>query len=563
VPNFKACPQPADSPILTDRESTFMAVNQAPLSPLSQLQRTVRVFPGRTATVYGEQRRSYREFFERVCRQANGLRALGVRREERVAILAPNLPVLLESHFGIPFAGGVIVAINTRLNGREVAYILKHSGSTILLADRGLLGAIRPVADDLRGLRKVFVIEDPAAGPDDGWRPAGSEDYEAWLGRQSAAEPPFPVEDELQTIAIDYTSGTTGSPKGVMYTHRGASINAIADLLQNGVNAQSVYLWTLPMFHCNGWCFTWALPGAGATSVCLRQVDPALARDLIVREGVTHFSGAPVVLQMLAQLAETQPFRFETQVKANTGGAPPSPTLLATMKRLNVEVTHLYGLTETYGPCTICEVQDEWLTLPLDAYAQKLSRQGVPHALAGELTVLDPATMEPVRADGTAMGEICIRGNTVMKGYFADPAATEKAFAGGWFHTGDLGVLHADGYIELRDRAKDIIISGGENISTIEVENALAAHPDILEVAIVSRPDPKWGEVPVAFVNVKPGRTLTAEAVLAFCRERLAHFKCPKAVLFEALPRTSTGKVQKFALRERLWQGHDKRIQGA
>jgi fatty-acyl-CoA synthase len=513
--------------------------------------------------VYGEQRHGYRTFFERVCRQANGLRKLGIGREDRVAILAPNVPVMLESHFGIPFAGGVIVAINTRLNGREVAYILKHSGSQVLIVDRGLLGALKPIAAELPPLKQVLIIEDPLAGPDDGWRPPGCQDYEQWLAGQAVEEPPFPVENEEQTIAIDYTSGTTGSPKGVMYSHRGACVNALSDLLQHGISAHSVYLWTLPMFHCNGWCFTWALPGIGATSVCLRQVDPPLVRELIVREGVTHFSGAPVVLQMLAQLAEQQPFRFETVVKANTGGAPPSPTLLATMKRLNIEVTHLYGLTETYGPATICEVQDEWERLPLDAFAQQMARQGVPHPLAGELAVLDVNTLHPVPADAATMGEICLRGNTVMKGYFADPEATEKAFKGGWFHTGDLGVLHPDGYIELRDRAKDIIISGGENISTIEVENTLAAHPDILEAAVVSRPDAKWGEVPVAFVNVKPGRSLTEEAVIAFCRERLAHFKCPKAVVFEPLPRTSTGKVQKFALRERLWQGHAKRIQGA
>ncbi|HEX7927629.1 MAG TPA: AMP-binding protein, partial [bacterium] len=455
-----------------------MVVNQAPLSPLPLLQRTVRAFPNRTATVYGAQRNAYRTFYERVCRQANGLRAMGVSKEDRVAIFAPNHPVVLESHFGIPFAGGVIVAVNTRLNGREVEYIVKHSGSSVLIVDRGLLAMLKPVAASLPRFKGVLVVDDPAAGPDDGWRLPGSQDYETWLAQQSAAEPPNPVQDELETIAIDYTSGTTGSPKGVMYTHRGAVVNAISDLLQNGVSSHSVYLWTLPMFHCNGWCFTWALPGTGATSIVMRQVDPPLARDLILKEGVTHFSGAPVVLQMLATLAEQSPFRFETTVKANTGGAPPSPTLLATMQRLNVEVTHLYGLTETYGPATICEVQDEWLKLPLDDFAVKMSRQGVPHALAGDLAVLDVATMKAVPADGKTMGEICIRGNTVMKGYYADPAATEKAFAGGWFHTGDLGVLHGDGYIELRDRAKDIIISGGENISTIEVENTLAAHPD-------------------------------------------------------------------------------------
>jgi fatty-acyl-CoA synthase len=539
-----------------------MPVNQIPLSPLPLLARAARIFPERTATIYGEQRQTFRRFHERVRRLGNGLRALGIGPEDRVAALVPNTPTLLEAHFGIPMAGGVIVAINTRLGGGEVAYILEHSGSSVLLVDRGLLGTLRPAFAQMRGLRHVLVIDDPAAGPDDGWRPPGSADYETWLAGASAEEPPEAVRDELQTIAINYTSGTTGKPKGVMYSHRGACLNALSDGLQHGLSAQSVYLWTLPMFHCNGWCFTWAVPAMAATSVCLRQVEPNRVRDLIVRERVTHFCGAPVVLQMLAQLAESQPFRFDSPVRAATGGAPPSPTLLAGMSKLNVEVTHLYGLTETYGPCTICEVQDDWLKLPLDRYAERVSRQGVPHYLAGEIAVLDSAGA-PVPADAAAMGEICIRGNTVMKGYHGDAAATEKAFAGGWFHTGDLGVLHPDGYIELRDRSKDIIISGGENISTIEVENTLAAHPDILEAAVVSRPDPKWGEVPVAFVALKPGRALTAEAIIAFCRERLAHFKCPQTVHFESLPRTSTGKVQKFALRERMWQGQAKRIQGA
>jgi fatty-acyl-CoA synthase len=434
--------------------------------------------------------------------------------------------------------------------------------------DRQLLGNLEPVAKELKRINRIWVIDDPENPlPAPAWSPAGAQDFEDLLAQASSEEPPFPIEDEWQTIAIDYTSGTTGIPNGVMYTHRGALLNAVHDGMQAALDARSVYLWTLPMFHCNGWCYSWAAPGLGATSICLRQVEPRRMRDLILREGVTHFCGAPVVLQMLAQLAEDEPFRFERAVRAATGGAPPSPTLLAAMRRLNVDVTHLYGLTETYGPCALCEVQEDWLRLSIDALAAKLARQGVAHALAGDLAVLTP-DLKPVPADGTAMGEVCLRGNTVMKGYFREPAATDKAFAGGWFHTGDLGVVHPDGYVELKDRAKDIIISGGENISTIEVENVLASHPDLLEAAVVSRPDAKWGEVPVAFVSVKPGRSLTGDALIAFCRERLAHFKCPKEVVFETLPRTSTGKVQKFALRERMWVGHEasvsgRRIQGA
>ena len=538
-----------------------MAVNHVPLTPLTLLERTARIFPTRTATVYEGERRSYGEFYERVCRLANALASLGVARESRVAVLAPNVPMVLEAHSGIPLAGGVIVAINTRLNGREIAHILEHSGSEVLLLDRGLAGVLEPVWGELRGLRHVILVDDPVLPAGEGWRPESSRDYEEFLAAASAEVPAFPVEDEGQVIAIDYTSGTTGRPKGVMYTHRGALLNAISDCLQNGLTRDSVYLWTLPMFHCNGWCFTWALPAIGATSICLRQVEPLAVRERIQSEGVTHFCGAPIVLNMLATLPDAEQFRFEVRVRASTGGAPPSPTLLAAMDRMNVEAIHLYGLTETYGPITLCEVQDDWLRLPLEEYAQKVARQGVAHHLAGEVAVLDEKC-RPVPADGTTMGEICVRGNTVMKGYYRDPEATEKAFAGGWFHSGDLGVLHPDGYIELRDRAKDIIISGGENISTIEVENALAAHPDIQEAAVVSRPDDKWGEVPVAFVLPKDGKTLTEEAVIAFCRERLAHFKAPKAVIFEPLPRTSTGKVQKFALRERMWEGHTARIKG-
>jgi len=536
-------------------------VNRIPLTPLSLLERTARVFPSRTATVYGETRRTFAEFQERVARLANGLAAWGLSQGGRVAVLAPNVPLVLEAHYGIPWAGGVIVAVNTRLNSQEVGYILEHSGAEALLVDRGLLEIVRPVLGNIPGLKLVIVSEDPAAGPDDGWRPEGARDYEAFLAGADPALPAIPVSDEGATIAINYTSGTTGSPKGVMYSHRGAMLNAISDALQHGLSPATVYLWTLPMFHCNGWCFSWAAPGLGATSVCLRQVEPHAMRTLIEQEGVNLFCGAPIVLQMLASLAEKEPFRFGHTVRAGTGGAPPSPTLLAAMRALNVDSIHLYGLTETYGPITICEVQEEWLGLSVEAFAEQMARQGVGHHMAGELAVLD-AQHRPVPADAQTMGEICMRGHTVMEGYYRDEEATAHAFRGGWFHSGDLAVLHPDGYVEVRDRSKDIIISGGENISTIEVENTLAAHPDIAEAAVVSRPDERWGEVPVAFVHPKPGKSLDEAGVKEFCRERLAHFKCPHTVIFEPLPRTSTGKVQKFALRERMWGGQAKKVQG-
>ena len=542
-------------------QAPMSPVNHVPLTPMSLLERTARVFPGKIATVYNGRRQTFANFQQRVFRMTHALEAAGVGAEGKVAVLAPNVPMMLEAHFGIPWRGRVIVAINTRLHPNEVAYIIEHSQAELLLVDRGLLGTIRPVMDRLQGLKAVVVHEDHAAGEDDGWRPGGSVGYEQWLAGVGDDPLPIGIGDELQLIAINYTSGTTGKPKGVMFTHRGAMLDAMADCLQHGLSRESVFLWALPMFHCNGWCFSWAVPGMGAASICMRQVEGRLMRDLIRDEGVTLFCGAPVVLQMLAALAEEEPFQFERPVKAGTGGAPPSPTLLAAMREINVEVSHLYGLTETYGPSTICEVQDHWLKLPAQEFAGQLARQGVGHHLIAELAVMD-AEHNRLPADAETMGEVCIRGNTVMLGYYRDEAATAEAFREGWFHTGDLGVMHPDGYIEIRDRAKDIIISGGENISTIEVENMLAGHPDIAEAAVVSRPDDKWGEVPVAFVNPKPDKILSEREVIEFCRERMAHFKCPKAVIFEALPRTSTGKVQKFALRERMWAGQQKRIKG-
>jgi fatty-acyl-CoA synthase len=367
------------------------------------------------------------------------------------------------------------------------------------------------------------------------------------------------IDDEERITSINYTSGTTGRPKGVMYTHRGATLNALSEVVVHGLERDSVFLWTLPLFHCNGWCFPWAVTAAAGTHVMLRAVDPARMVELIRSERVTHFNGAPTVLLMLAEAPEAEGVRFEPAVHVATGGAPPSPTLLARMERMGVEIVHLYGLTETYGPHVYCQMQPGWERLDTDARASLMARQGVPYPVVTHLRVVDPQ-MRDVPADGGTMGEVVMRGNNVMKGYYRDPESTAEAFAGGWFHSGDLGVVHSDGYIELRDRKKDIIISGGENISTIEVEHTLVQHPAVLECAVVGMPDEKWGEVPKAFVGLRPDETATEKEIIDFCRERIAHYKCPKAVEFTELPKTSTGKIQKFRLRERLWAGAEKRI---
>ena len=535
-----------------------MQANYTPLSPQSFLVRNARVYPDKPAIVYGGRRTTYREFLERACRLANGLIELGITAESNVALLAPNTPAHLEANFGVHMAGGALVAVNTRLSPQEIAYIVKHSEARVMLVDAEWVPQIAPVMGAMDALEHLIVIEDEAA-PEVDW-PEGAVTYESFLAGASSGYPALFPENENQTIAVNYTSGTTGHPKGVMYTHRSAYINGVCDVLETSMNAHSVYLWTLPMFHCSGWCYTWGVTALGATHVCLRKPTPASIVEHILEYRVTHLCGAPIVLQMIADGAKAAGIeRFEHGLKISTAAAPPSPTIIEHMIGLNAEVVHVYGLTETYGPVTVCEVQREWLDGPIHERARLMARQGVPYMLAEDLQVLDDRD-RPVPADGQTMGEACMRGNIVMKGYFRDPEATEKAFRNGWFHSGDLGVMHPDGYIELKDRAKDIIISGGENISTIEVENVLIAHPAVTDVAVVSRPDEKWGEVPVAFVTLNGVDNADETELIEFCRERLAHFKAPKAVIFEESPRTSTGKVQKYLLRERLWQGHERRI---
>lgn len=527
-----------------------------PLTPLMFLERTAAVFPDKTAAVYGDRRLAYRELRERVHRLASALRQAGVGKGDRVAWLAPNTLSMLEAHFGVPLAGGVLVPINIRLSPGEIEYILQHSEAKVLVVDGQFAHLVEPIYDRCPALQ--LLVTDVAV-PGVTSRSLPGPTYEEFLA-EAPHEPVAPqLEDEMEVISINYTSGTTGQPKGVMYHHRGAFLNALAEIIETRMDSRSVYLWTLPMFHCNGWCFPWAVTAVGATHVLLRKVDAAEIVRLIHQEGVTHLCAAPTVLLSLATYLEQSGQRLPHRVHVITAAAPPSPAIIRTMEQLGAELTHVYGLTEVYGPFTVCEWHAEWDDLPLEERARKKARQGVPYIGLGELMVVDEA-MQPVPKDGTTMGEVVMRGNGVMLGYYKNPEATEQAFRGGWFHTGDLAVWHPDGYIELRDRKKDIIISGGENISTIEVERCIAEHPAVLEVAVIGVPDPKWGEVPKAFVTLKPGKTATAEEIIAFCRERIAHYKCPRYVEFVDLPKSSTGKVQKNVLREREWQGYAKRI---
>ncbi len=535
-----------------ERRASTRTANRVELSPISFLERSARAFGARTAVVHGARRYTYRELRERCYRLASALRGAGVDKGDRVAVLAPNTPVLLESHFGIPLLGAILVAINTRLAPQEVAYILRHSGARLLIVDAELSAVVAPILGDCPGVERVIYVADGAAPS----HVAGME-YEAFL-RTGTPDARFDwPADEEQPIAIDYTSGTTGKPKGVVYTHRGAYLNGLSVAFEMRLGPESVYLWTLPMFHCNGWCFPWGVTAAGATHVTLRKVDPPAVWDLIERERVTHFCGAPTVLISLANAPSAR--RQAQPVLAATGGAPPSPTTIAQMGSFGVEILHLYGLTETYGPSLACDWWPEWNDLPLEEQARIKSRQGVPHVGVGDVRVVD-AEMRAVPSDGQTMGEVVVRSNTVMAGYFADAAATEQAFRGGWLHTGDLGVQHPDGYVELRDRAKDVIISGGENISTIEVEQVILRHPAVLEAAVIGVPDDRWGEVPKAYVTLKPGASATPEEIVEHCKQSMARFKAPKSVELGELPKTSTGKIQKYVLRERAWAGREKRI---
>jgi fatty-acyl-CoA synthase len=520
-------------------------VYRTELTPVSFLERSAYVFPDKIAVVHGERRYTYRQLEERVNRLASALRRAGLGKHDRVGFICPNIPAMLEAHYGVPGAGGILVAINIRLSSDEIGYILEHSGAKFLFVDHEFEGLIKPL--DLGGVRVVRVDDTGAPG----------DPYEDFLATGSPAPVPSWLEDEEETICINYTSGTTGRPKGVMYSARGAYLNAIGEVLETSMTSDARYLWTLPMFHCNGWCFTWGVTAVGGTHVCLRRVDPAAIWDALDHRGVTHYNGAPTV--QIGVVNHPGAHRLDRPVTVTVAGAPPSPTLLGKMKDLNLRPVHVYGLTETYGPHTVCAWHPEWDRLPADEQARLAARQGQGYMLFDLVRVVDE-TMQDVPRDGQTLGEVVMIGNNVMKGYFAQPDATAESFRGGWFHSGDIAVWHPDGYIELRDRKKDIIISGGENISTIEVEQCVAKHPAVLECAVVAVPDEKWGERPKAFVTLKPGANATERDVIEFCKQNIAHFKAPASVEFGDLPKTSTGKIQKFVLRDREWKGREKRI---
>jgi fatty-acyl-CoA synthase len=524
------------------------AANFVPLSPIGFLLRAAAVYPELPAVVYGGRRYDWRQQLERCRRLASALAAHGVGRGDTVAVLAPNIPEAFEAHFGVPMAGAVLNALNIRLDPETIAFILEHGEAKMLIADSEFAPVVGAALARLERPPLVVDVCDPA-GP--GGARLGRVDYEAFL---AAGDPGFAEilpADEWDAIALNYTSGTTGNPKGVVYHHRGAYLNALGNILVWGMPRHPVYLWTLPMFHCNGWCFPWAVTLLAGTHVCLRRVEPAAIYAAIERERVTHLCGAPVVMNMLLHAGK----RLGRPVEMMTAGAPPPAAVIEGIEERGFRITHVYGLTEVFGPATVCAWHDEWDALPADARAGLKARQGINYPVLDGLMVADPASLEPVPADGAAIGEIFMRGNIVMKGYLKNPGATEEAFAGGWFHTGDLGVRHPDGYIELKDRSKDIIISGGENISTVEIENVLYRHPSVLEAAVVARPDAMWGETPCAFVALKPEAAATAADIIAHCRAHLAHFKAPRSVIFGPLPKTSTGKIQKFLLRERAKAG--------
>ena len=531
------------------------AANYVPLSPVSFLLRAAHVAPHRIAVVHGARRITYAQFLERARRLAGALAQAGVGKGDTVAILAPNIPEMLEAHNAVPGLGAVLCPINTRLDAAAVAFILQHSEAKVLLTDREYSPVVARALAQLPRRPLVIDIDDPLAA---GGERLGTTDYESFIAGGDPAYPLALPDDEWQAITLNYTSGTTGNPKGVVLHHRGAYLNACANALAFGLNPRSVYLWTLPMFHCDGWTYTWAVTLAGGVHVCLRRVEPAPIFAAIAEEGVSHLCGAPVVLTMLIHAPETARRSFRQTVQIATGGAAPPSAVIAAMAAMGFAVTHLYGLTESYGPATICEWQPALDTLALEPKAAFMARQGVGHPLLQEASVRDPATLAAVPADGETMGELMLRSNTIMMGYLKNPSATAEAFAGGWFHTGDLAVLHPDHYVEIKDRAKDIIISGGENISSLEVEEVLYKHPDVMEAAVVAQPDPKWGETPHAFVTLKPGAAAVSAAdLIAWCRAGMAHYKCPRHVSFGPLPKTSTGKIQKFELRERARRAGD------
>ncbi|MBY4597052.1 acyl-CoA synthetase [bacterium BD-1] len=536
-------------PSIFDVDLPRNEANFAPITPLSFIQRTAEVYPDRLAIVHGKLRRTWAETYSR-CRQlASALEQAGIGKNDTVAVMLPNTPPMVEAHFGVPMAGAVLNALNTRLDPEAVAFMLDHGEAKVLIVDP----EFTPVAKRALALRKsqepllVIDVEDVAHGSGE---KIGSLAYDAFVAQGDAAFDWKYPGDEWDAIALNYTSGTTGNPKGVVYHHRGAATNAISNILEWDMPKHAVYLWTLPMFHCNGWCFPWTVAARAGVNVCLRRVEPKAIFDAICDHGVTHYCGAPIVHGLLVNAPQEMKAGVPRGVKAMVAGAAPPASMIEGMETMGFDLTHVYGLTEVYGPATVCAQHDAWEKLDIGERARLNARQGIRYHLQRDARVLDPVSMEPVPMDGETMGEIMFRGNIAMKGYLKNPKATQEAFSGGWFHSGDLAVQYPDGYIKIKDRSKDIIISGGENISSIEVEDVLYRHPAVLAAAVVAKPDPKWGETPCAFIELKPGAEVTERDIVAHCKAHLAGFKVPKAVVFGELPKTSTGKIQKFELRK-------------
>jgi acyl-CoA synthetase (AMP-forming)/AMP-acid ligase II len=525
------------------------------LTPVNFIIRSAEVYPEKTAIVYGEKRYSYKEFYGRVNRLARALIKSGVKKGDKVAFICPNTPAMLEAHYAVPMIGAVLVSINIRLSSKEVGYILNHSDAKAVFVDTEFAGLVTPVVNDLPQVETFVNICDV-----NDEKPLNGMAYEDFLNTGSDAPITPVVDDEYQVATINYTSGTTGLPKGVMYHHRGAYLNALGELLEFGMSPRAVYLWTLPMFHCNGWCFTWGITAIGGTHVCLRSVVPEEIYRLAETEGISHLCAAPTVLIGMSTYATSNNIKLKQKLEIMTAGAPPAPTVIENMENIGANITHVYGLTEVFGPHSVCAWQEPWKDLTPFERAKIKSRQGVPYIVSMHMDVVDPDKMEPVPRDGKTMGEIVMQGNNVMLGYYKDPEATARAFEGGWFHSGDLAVMHPDNYAQIMDRKKDIIISGGENISTVEIENVIYQHPDVLEVAVIPIPDEKWGEVPKAFVVQKQGCQAAGEDIIEFCKQNLARFKAPKVVEFGELPKTATGKIQKYKLREKEWKGRKRKV---
>jgi fatty-acyl-CoA synthase len=531
-----------------ERDLDKNPANHAPLTPLQFLERAAYVYPQRLSVVHGARRFTWKETYARCRRLASALARRGIGKGDTVAAMLANTPEMYECHFGVPMTGGVLNTLNTRLDAEAIAFMLNHGEAKVLIADKEFSATIEGALAKLGRKLEVIDVEDPEFS---GGKRLGAKSYEELL---KEGDPEFDwkwPDDEWQAISLNYTSGTTGDPKGVVYSHRGAYINGICNIVTWGMPHHAVYLWTLPMFHCNGWCFPWTIAANAGTNVCLRKVEAAKIFELIKAHKVTHYCGAPIVHSTLINAPDEMKKGIAHKVSGMVAAAAPPAAMIEGMERLGFDITHVYGLTEVYGPATVCAKHEEWNTVDISERTRLNGRQGVRYLMEEGLTVMDPETMKPVPADGETMGEIMFRGNITMKGYLKNPSATQKAFAGGWFHSGDLAVMQPDGYVKIKDRSKDIIISGGENISSIEVEDVLYRHPSVLAAAVVARPDAKWGETPCAFVELKPGAKVTDQELMEFCRQHMAKFKAPRAIVFGELPKTSTGKIQKFVLREK------------